>query len=467
VFIARLRLPCAAWRALELILPVAPASIIVVAVAHSRAVTFSAPSGSTRQQPRPSRGDAFQEATMRFHRASLMAGAAACALEIGALVNPSAAAAASDSRALTREGYRHAYDLRFEESLARLAEACRSDPSDVAPLRAIAAVTWMEILFTQGVATYAAFQGSPSGDTVARPAVPPHLAARFLANVEPALELAERHAAAAPADLDAQYQLGATLGLLALYRGTVEGRAFAAFMDGRRAVAIMKRIRDKDVNRHEAALVQGLYRYAVATLPWHKRLLATVAGLSGDREEGIRLLEAAAADSADTTLDASLVLMIVYNREGRHVDARRHLLRLLARHPDNRLLRLNLAATALDAGDHPAAARITTDYYPAPGEFVRLPVTGERALWSYIRGAARASLGDAGAEPDLLRATQEDPRDWIRARAHVELATLALRANDVTRAKTELEAARYFARRAGDDAAVLRAEQLWDASRQR
>jgi hypothetical protein len=404
---------------------------------------------------------------MRFRCTLLRAGAAALALEMGALVMPSAAAAASDSRTLTREGYRHAYDLRFEESRARFAEAQRSDPSDVAPLRGIAAVTWMEILFTQGVATYAAFQGSPSGDSVARPAVPKHLAARFSASAEQALELAERHAAAAPEDLDAQYQLGATLGLLALYRGTVEGRAFAAFMDGRRAVAIMKRIRDKDVNRHEAALVQGLYRYAVATLPWHKRLLATVAGLPGDREGGIGLLEAAAADSADTTLDASLVLMIVYNREGRHADARQHLLRLLARHPQNRLLRLNLASTALDAGNHSHAARITTESYPEPGEFARLPVTGERALWSYLRGAARAAVGDAGAEADLLRATREEPRDWIRARAHVELATLALGANDVSRAKTELEAARHFGRRADDDVAVRRAEQLWNANRQR
>jgi hypothetical protein len=94
-------------------------------------------------------------------------------------------------------------------------------------------------------------------------------------------------------------------------------------------------------------------------------------------------------------------------------------------------------------------------------------VTGERALWSYLRGAARAAVGDAGAEADLLRATREEPRDWIRARAHVELATLALGANDVSRAKTELEAARHFGRRADDDVAVRRAEQLWNANRQR
>ena len=98
-----------------------------------------------------------------------------------------------------------------------------------------------------------------------------------------------------PEDIDAQYQLGATVGLLALYRGTVEGRAFAAFLEGRRAVSILKRVREQDATHRESALIPGIYRYAVSTLPWHKRLIATVAGMSGDKEGGIQLLETAAA----------------------------------------------------------------------------------------------------------------------------------------------------------------------------
>ena len=364
--------------------------------------------------------------------------------------------ASPESRALTREGYAQAYELNFETSLAALAEARRLDPEDPGPLRATAAVTWMEILFLQGVATYAAFQGSPSADTVARPPVPSHLGVRFNDSIQEALSLAQR-AARQSGSADARYQLGATLGLSALYRGTVEGRAFAAFMDGRRAVSIMKELREAEPHRRESGLVLGIYRYAVSTLPWHKRLLATVAGMPGDKHGGFELLESAAGDGAETASDASLVLMIAYNREGRHHDALRHLKRLNARHPGNRLLRLNLASTALDAADHATAERMTS---AGPNNLGRPAVLGERALWLYVRGAARAAMRDPRAEADLRQATQEEPRDWVRARAHVELAKLALGRGDEPGATVEIDAALYFAKRGNDDVAVERAERV-------
>jgi tetratricopeptide (TPR) repeat protein len=363
------------------------------------------------------------------------------------------------SRELTREGYRQAYELRLYESLAILENARRADPSDPAPPRAIAAVTWMEILFAQGVASYAAFQGSPSGDVVSRPAVPPVLAARFTEHATLALTLAQRRADASPDDLDAQYQLGATWGLQALYRGTVEGRAMAAFMDGRRAVGIMRRIRERHPNAAEAALIPGIYRYAVSTLPWHKRMIATAAGLPGDKAAAIQLLETAAAPAAETSTDASLVLMTIYNREGRHRDAIRILQRLVSRHPGNRLLRLNLAMTALDGGDPAGAAALSADL-PGQNEWARPLVKAELALWRYVRGAARVGRDDHRGVTDLEAATRGDTRDWIKARAHLELARFAFRSGDARRGTVELESAIQFARRADDEAAMRGVEQL-------
>jgi tetratricopeptide (TPR) repeat protein len=372
---------------------------------------------------------------------------------------PALAYSSPVSRAITREGYQHAYELRFPEALSALAEARRLDPSDPAPLRAVASITWMEILFTQGVGTYHAFQGNPSADTVARPAPPSHLAARFSEHASRALDLAERRAAAMPED-HAQYQLGATVGLLALYRGTVEGRAFAAFLEGRRAVSILKRVREQDATHRESALIPGIYRYAVSTLPWHKRLIATVAGMSGDEEGGIQLLETAAAESAETATDAALVLMVIYNREGRHQEALRHLHQVAARHPGNRLVHLNLAVTALDGGDPATAAQVTTDRYPAVESVAAPHVEGEAALWSYVRGSARAAQAHRGATADLELATGPASRDWIRARAHVELAQLALRSGDPTAQRTHLAAAEHLARRANDDVALERARRI-------
>lgn len=373
---------------------------------------------------------------------------------------PCPVSASTESRALTREAYRLAYGLKFAESVGVLDAARRADPGDPAPARAIAAVTWMEILFGQGAATFAAFSGEAPSESVPRPSVPAHLADRFLTHVEEATRLAQRQMALRPQDADAQYQLGATSGLLSLYRGTVEGRTLAAFSEARRAVGILEGIRERDPRHRESALIPGIYRYAVSTLPWPKRLLAAASGMAGDRDGGIRLLETAAADVADTSTDATLVLMVVYNREGRRADAFNHLKRLQVRHPGNRLLHLNAAATALAAAK-PAVAVDEVARGLAVSPTVGVPhVLGERALWIYTRGVARSALGDLGAEGDLRQALGAGPRDWVRAHTHAELARLAVHAGNLERARVEGDLAVHYGQRAGDRPIVAAVKRL-------
>ena len=368
--------------------------------------------------------------------------------------------ASIESRTLTREGYRLAYALQFSNSLAVLEKACQADRHDAAAPRAIAAITWMEILFAQGAATFAAFDGDASSDDVIRPVAPAYLAERFIRHIEEAVQLAETGAALRPQEIDAQYQLGATRGLLALYRGTVEGRAASAFSDGRRAVKAMTRILEKQPGHREAALIPGIYRYAVSTLSWPKRMLAAAAGMPGDRAGGILMLETAADSQADTATDAALVLMIIYNREGRHADALRHLTQLQLRHPENRLIRLNIAATALAASRHVEAERQITAGLAMSPVFEEPPVAGERALWFYTRGAARMALGQHDGLADLRESMAAAPRDWVRGRTHVALGKIALRAGDTKTAYAELEAAVQYGRRAGDQAVVEEAKRL-------
>lgn len=196
----------------------------------------------------------------------------------------------------------------------------------------------------------------------------------------------------------------------------------------------------------------------MSTLSLPKRLIAAAAGLGGDRDLGVSLLETAARGEAATASDASMVLMIVYNREGRHRDALRHLRVLHRRHPANRLLRLNLAATELAAGDGAAAVKTIGDGLAASFDAPHIP--GERALWLYIRGAGRVRLDDPSARADLQEALSASPREWVRARVHVELARLALASGSRVVASTELERAVHHARRAGDGAALAAAEKL-------
>ena len=131
------------------------------------------------------------------------------------LVAASAARATASplSRARTLQGYALAYDLQFVECYRVLADAVKVDPDDPAPQRAIAAVTWIEILFAQGVATFESFTGEISKGEVARPTAPPALTARFERAIGEAVALAEQQLKAADT-ADAHYQVGATAALL-------------------------------------------------------------------------------------------------------------------------------------------------------------------------------------------------------------------------------------------------------------
>ena len=130
----------------------------------------------------------MRHATSRLRRLTLASSAAPVLLAAAV----TAVEASPESRRLTQTAYDRAYDLRLHESLDLLSRARAVDPADPAPARAIAAVTWVTILWAQGVAPFAAFEGTATGDIVARPAVPEGLRRRFTIHVEQAIALAKR-----------------------------------------------------------------------------------------------------------------------------------------------------------------------------------------------------------------------------------------------------------------------------------
>lgn len=369
--------------------------------------------------------------------------------------------ASPESRQRTREAFRHAYALEFAAAYTAFDEATALDPTDPAPPRGLAALVWIETLFTQGAATFEAFTGQVSSKSdVERPPVPPVLTERFRTHLERAIALAERQVARAP-DADAHYQLGATAALGAIHMATVEGRTFGSFGSARRAVRMMERARTLNPRSREAALVLGMSRYTVSTMSAPVRLLASVAGLPGGRDEGIRLIEEAASAGAETEADALLVLMIIYNREGEHSDALGRLDRLQTQFPTNRLLSLNGGATALDARQFDEADRRLSAAMHAH-DLRRPPmVLGEEALWYLKRGTARAGLGrDAASHSDLSAVLTAEPRDWVRGRAHLELAKLAVKGNDHVEARRQGRQALHLAQHSGDGIAVRDAKAL-------
>jgi tetratricopeptide (TPR) repeat protein len=342
------------------------------------------------------------------------------------LTLPATAWANPESARLRARAFELAYNLDYDEATREMQAAVKADPNDAAAERGLAVIPWLLISFTRGAVTVDDYLGSISRQNVAMRQPPMDLANRFHGHAARALQLAESQVAARPRDPAALYELGAIVGLQASYVATVEGRILGAFRAARRAYDAHEQVLELNPSRKDAGLIVGTYRYIVSAMSLPVRLMAYVAGFGGGKEQGLRMIEEAAASTTEASADAKFALVLLYNRESRHADALRVLADLQRTFPRNRILWLEAGATALRGGRAAEAEqqlsaglkRLTTDKRPR--------MFGEEALWLQKRGAALVMLGRVQeAEVDLRRAATLDARRWVTGRVHAELGKIA------------------------------------------
>jgi tetratricopeptide (TPR) repeat protein len=130
--------------------------------------------------------------------------------------------------------------------------------------------------------------------------------------------------------------------------------------------------------------------------------MAYLAGFGGGKEQGIELLEHAAAFVGDSRTEARFALLLIYNREKRFDEALRVIRELQQQFPRNRLLKLEYGGTALRAGRAEEAEAVLSDGIAKLADDDRPKAGGEIAMWHYKRGAARVRLKQLdAAERDL------------------------------------------------------------------
>ena len=364
---------------------------------------------------------------------------------------------------LRHRGLEYGYNLDYAEALTAFQQAIAADDNDATAHRLTAAALWMTVLFQQGNVTAEDYLGQ-AREKVFRTPPPADLAASFNAHIDRAIEIADARVRANPLDADAHFQLGAASGLRASFVGTVEGRVFGALGPARRAYKEHERCLELDPRRKDAGLIVGLYRYGVSQLSLPRRVLANLAGFSGGRADGIRLVEEAAAYPSDIQANARFSLIIIYNREGRHADALRVIRQLQASYPRNRLLALEAGSTALRAGQPAEALHAIDEGWRLAAHDSRPRAYGEEARWRFYRGAALAALDrpDA-AEQELRTAVTLDARQWVHGRAHLELARIGIGQHRSQSAIEELRAARADCTADRDGDCADRASKLLDS----
>ncbi len=372
----------------------------------------------------------------------LKCAAIAVVTAVAALGSVSPARGNPASAALRARASNEFYNLDREQARATFREAIAADPQDAAAYRGLASTLWLSITFARGNMTVDDYLGKVSRRNTKPPPPPPEIAAAFHEAIEKALTLARARIAVNDRDPDALYQLGAAIGLRASYTATVDGSVLGAFRAAREAYDAHEQVLELDPSRKDAGLIVGTYRYIVAALALPLRWMAYVAGFGGGREKGLRLIEGAAAYPGDSQTDARFALILLYNREKRYDEALAQLEVVRTRYPRNRLAWLESGATCLRAGRAADAERFLEEGLARSAPDTRPRMFGERALWQYKIGAARAALGrTAEAEQSLRQAVSLEGRLWVHGRAHIELGKLAQKAGHKADARQHFQAA--------------------------
>lgn len=334
-------------------------------------------------------------------------------------------AAGHSAAAVNTQAFDAAYNLNYEEALRLARQDAAARPDDATAHRTLATIVWMHILFTRGGITIDHYLGSATSSDIKMPPPPQEPDAEFKKHIQQSIAIAEAAMKRNPKDVAARYDAGAAHGLLATYSATIEGKVRQAFSAARRAYGSHEWVLERAPDRHEAGLVVGTYRYTVSLLSMPKRMVAHLVGFGGGKEKGLKLVEES-LKSPLTRTEARVALALMYSREGRHDDALRLLKLLLAEYPQNRLLQLEVGASAWRAGRAAEAESVLTAGLAWHDRDNRPKIGGERAMWIYKRGMARVSLNHLDdAVADLRLAQSLKPAGWVRGRIHIELGKVA------------------------------------------
>lgn len=360
------------------------------------------------------------------------------------------------------QAFRAAYNLDEDDALTLARRAVALAPDEPASHRALASILWLAVLFHRGTVTVDHFLGGLTRPSAQLPKTPPGLEAEFKRELGRATELATASLRRNPRDVQARFDLGAAYALQASYTASVEGSPMSALQHARRAYDAQEEVLSRDPQRTSAGLVVGTYRYLVSAMAWPTRLVAYVVGFGGGKERGIGMIEAA-SQARDTRVEAIVALLLVYTREGRHLDALRVAGDLERECPRNRLFILEQGAAAIRAGRGSEAEAILTRGLARFDEDKRPKIPGERALWLYKRGMARVLQNrSADALVDLNTAAGAGALEWVRGRIRLEVGKIADLAGRRTDAVAEYRQARVLCERASDTACVFAAGRLID-----
>jgi len=243
---------------------------------------------------------------------------------------------------LHENGSEALFNLDYDVARQKFKEMTRLYPDDPTGADMLAPTLWLETL-NQARRLQAAIYSTQSFYAGTEDKPDPRVVQDFRDLTRRATQLAEARLRRNPRDPQTLYVLGATESLKAAFAATVERRFMAALRSGSDGIDTQRNLIKLDPNFHDAELTIGMYDYIVGTLPLPVRMLASIGGIHGSKKRGIQTLERVAKDGQWTRDDARVLLIAIYKKEKRFLEALALSRELQAKYPHNYLFRLETA----------------------------------------------------------------------------------------------------------------------------
>src|SRR3954468_4509521 len=268
-------------------------------------------------------------------------------------VNTAPSSVTIKNDALTRSGFEHYYDADYDRAAKDFEKALAAHPDDPAAVNHLLSAVMFGELSRVGALDTSLYSNNSFLDQKREYVLDPQVKQRIQDLETKALQLAEDRLKKDPSDIQALYARGVTRSMQSTYTGLVQKAWLSALGNAKGSREDHERVLKLDPTFSDAKTVVGTHEYVAGSLPWAVRMLAHIAGLGGNKQTGIKLLQEAGESSGETSVDAKVILALFLRREQRYSEALEEVRSLTAAHPRNFLFALEVANILKDSGKGP------------------------------------------------------------------------------------------------------------------
>jgi tetratricopeptide (TPR) repeat protein len=260
-----------------------------------------------------------------------------------------------EAKRILDEGLDHFYNLEYDHAIANFEQLRNDDPSNASWQNHVALGYFYKQLFRAGALEGDLFGASNKYFRTKKLKTDPQLERGFKDANHNAIQICQERLENNESDQAALYSCGVAYAARATHQGLIERSILDSLGSARKANDYHSRLARLNPHYYDAYLIPGLYDFVLGSLPRAVKVLFFFTGLSGDKQRGIRMVEAVVRSGSGARHDARILLTVMYRREKRFADARQTIQELARQFPRNYILPLEVASLYRSAEEYPAA----------------------------------------------------------------------------------------------------------------